>query len=62
MVAEAIGGGIAGSPALIADAAHMVADAGALAMNYAAVRAASQPANDVMSYGHHRWQGLAARV
>src|SRR6202167_1163396 len=62
MVAEAIGGWIAGSLALIADAAHMLADAGALAMSYAAVRAASQPATDVMSYGHHRWQVLAAFV
>jgi cobalt-zinc-cadmium efflux system protein len=62
MVAEAIGGWIAGSLALIADATHMLADAGALAMSYAAVRAASHPATDVMSYGHHRWQVLAAFV
>jgi cobalt-zinc-cadmium efflux system protein len=62
MIAEAIGGWIAGSLALIADAAHMLADAGALAMSYAAVRAASRPATDVMSYGHHRWQVLAAFV
>src|SRR6202158_4068082 len=62
MVAEAIGGWIAGSLALIADAAHMLADAGALAMCYAAVRAAGRPATDVMSYGHHRWQVLAAFV
>ena len=62
MVAEAIGGWVAGSLALIADAAHMLADAGALAMSYAAVRAASRPATDVMSYGHHRWQVLAAFV
>ena len=62
MVAEAIGGWLAGSLALIADAAHMLADAGALAMSYAAVRAAGHPATDVMSYGHHRWQVLAAFV
>lgn len=62
MLAEAIGGWIAGSLALMADAAHMLADAGALAMSYAAVRAASRPATDVMSYGHHRWQVLAAFV
>ncbi|HEX2790565.1 MAG TPA: cation diffusion facilitator family transporter [Steroidobacteraceae bacterium] len=62
MVAEAIGGWIAGSLALIADAAHMLADAGALAMSYAAVRAARRPATEVMSYGHHRWQVLAAFV
>ena len=62
MLAEAIGGWIAGSLALVADAAHMLADAGALAMSYGAVRAANRPATDVMSYGHHRWQVLAAFV
>jgi cobalt-zinc-cadmium efflux system protein len=62
MIAEAIGGWIAGSLALIADAAHMLADAGALAMSWAAVRAARRPASDLMSYGHHRWQVLAAFV
>jgi len=62
MLAEAIGGWIAGSLALVADAAHMLADAGALAMSYAAVRAARRPASDLMSYGHHRWQVLAAFV
>src|SRR5580692_6749125 len=62
MIAEAIGGWIAGSLALIADAAHMLADAGALAMSYAAVRAARRPASELMSYGHHRWQVLAAFV
>ena len=62
MVAEAIGGWLAGSLALIADAAHMLADAGALAMSYAAVRAARRPASELMSYGHHRWQVLAAFV
>jgi cobalt-zinc-cadmium efflux system protein len=62
MIAEAIGGWIAGSLALVADAAHMLADAGSLAMGYAAARAARRPATEVMSYGHHRWQVLAAFV
>ena len=62
MLAEAIGGWLAGSLALVADAAHMLADAGALAMSYGAVRAANRPATEVMSYGHHRWQVLAAFV
>ena len=62
VVAEAIGGWIAGSLALVADAAHMLADAGALAMAYVAVRAANRPATKIMSYGHHRWQVLAAFV
>ncbi len=62
MFAEAIGGWIAGSLALIADAAHLLADAGALAMGYAAARAARRPATEIMTYGHHRWQVLAAFV
>src|SRR5580658_2641021 len=62
MLAEAVGGWLAGSLALVADAAHMLADAGALAMSYGAVRAARRPVSQVMSYGHHRWQVLAAFV
>jgi cobalt-zinc-cadmium efflux system protein len=62
MLAEAIGGWIAGSLALLADAAHMLADAGALAMSYGAARAVHRPASVGLSYGHHRWQVLAAFV
>lgn len=62
MFAEAIGGWIAGSLALVADAAHLLADSGVLAMGYAAARAARRPATEIMSYGHHRWQVLAAFV
>jgi cobalt-zinc-cadmium efflux system protein len=57
---EAVGGLVAGSLALLADAAHMLTDAAALAMSYAAVRAALKPATGRLSYGHHRWQVLAA--
>jgi hypothetical protein len=60
MVIEAAGGWIAGSLALLADSAHMLTDSASLAMSYAAVRAASRPATAEMSYGHHRWQVLAA--
>jgi cobalt-zinc-cadmium efflux system protein len=62
MLIEAIGGLLAGSLALLADAAHMLTDAAALAMSYAAVRAALRPASGRLSYGHHRWQVLAAFV
>ena len=62
MFVEAAGGLIAGSLALLADAAHMLTDAASLAMGYAAVRAAARPATPAMSYGHHRWQVLAAFV
>jgi cobalt-zinc-cadmium efflux system protein len=57
---EAAGGLVAGSLALLADAAHMLTDAAALGMSYAAVRAALKPATGRLSYGHHRWQVLAA--
>ena len=62
MFVEGIGGWIAGSLALLADSAHMLTDCASLAMSYAAVRAASRPATVSMSYGHHRWQVLAAFV
>lgn len=62
MVAEVIGGLVAGSLALLADAAHMLTDAAALAMAFVAVRAARRPPTPQMSYGHHRWQVLAAFV
>jgi cobalt-zinc-cadmium efflux system protein len=62
MVIEAVGGWIAGSLALLADSAHMLTDCASLAMSYAAVRAASRPATAKLSYGHHRWQVLAAFV
>jgi len=62
MFAEVAGGLIAGSLALLADAAHMLTDAASLAMAFLAVRAARRPATPSMSYGHHRWQVLAAFV
>ena len=62
MIIEAVGGWIAGSLALLADSAHMLTDCASLAMSYAAVLAAARPATRTMSYGHHRWQVLAAFV
>jgi cobalt-zinc-cadmium efflux system protein len=62
MVIEAIGGIIAGSLALLADAAHMLTDTASLGLSYAAMRVALRPATTKLSYGHHRWQVLAAFV
>jgi cobalt-zinc-cadmium efflux system protein len=62
MLIEAVGGLIADSLALWADAAHMLTDAAALGMSYAAVGASLKPATSRLSYGHHRWQVLAAFV
>lgn len=62
MGVEAVGGVLAHSLALIADAGHMFADAGALALSIAALRVARRPANQRYSYGHERYQVLAAFV
>jgi cobalt-zinc-cadmium efflux system protein len=62
MLLEALGGLYAHSLALLADAAHMLTDAASLALSYAAMRASLRPATAELSYGHHRWQVLAAFV
>ena len=62
MLIEAVGGLLAHSLALLADSAHMLTDAASLALSYAAVWVAHRPATSKLSYGHHRWQVLAAFV
>jgi cobalt-zinc-cadmium efflux system protein len=62
MLIEFAGGLIAGSLALLADAAHMLTDTASLGLSYAAMRVALRPATHKLSYGHHRWQVLAAFV
>jgi cobalt-zinc-cadmium efflux system protein len=62
MLVEVGGGWISGSLALFADAGHMLADAGALAMSLFALRAAKRPPTSVFSYGHQRYEVLAAFV
>jgi cobalt-zinc-cadmium efflux system protein len=62
MVAEAVGGWLAGSLALIADAGHMLSDAAALALAWVAFRVARRPHDDKRSYGYHRFQIIAAFV
>ena len=59
---EFIGGRLAHSLALIADAAHLLTDAGALGLAFFASRIASQPSTRKMSYGFHRVEILAALV
>ena len=60
MVVEAVGGLLAGSLALLADAGHMLTDAAALAFAWLAFRLARRPADAQRSYGYHRFQVLAA--
>ncbi|HSG08832.1 MAG TPA: cation diffusion facilitator family transporter [Longimicrobiales bacterium] len=62
MVAEAVGGWISGSLALLADAGHMFTDAGALALSLFAMRMAQRPANTEKTFGYVRLEILAALV
>jgi cobalt-zinc-cadmium efflux system protein len=62
MVAEAVGGWLAGSLALLADAGHMLADAAALGMALFAARVAQRPATPERSFGLLRLEILAALV
>ena len=62
MLAEVIGGVIAGSLALIADAGHMLTDTAALALAWAAFRVGHWPRDARRTYGYHRFQVLAAFV
>ena len=62
MVAEAIGGWLSGSLALIADAGHMLSDAAALGMAWLAFRLGRRPADARRSYGYYRFEILAAFV
>src|SRR5687767_14544243 len=60
MVAEAVGGLIAGSLALLADAGHMLADTASLWFAWFAARLARRPADLERTFGFHRFQVLAA--
>jgi cobalt-zinc-cadmium efflux system protein len=60
MLAEVVGGYLANSLALLADAGHMLTDAAALALAVMAIRIARRPATAAMTYGYHRAEILAA--
>lgn len=62
LVAEAFGGWWSGSLALLADAAHMLVDAGALALAWAAAVFALRPADARRSFGYARIEVLAGFV
>ena len=59
---EAIGGYLANSIALLAEAAHMLADSASLILAIVAVRMGRRPADQRRTYGHRRYQPLAAFV
>lgn len=60
MVAEVVGGLWTGSLALLADAAHMLTDAGGLALALIAIRFAERPATPETTYGYVRAEVLSA--
>ena len=60
MGAEIVGGLLAGSLALLADAAHMATDALSLAMAWFAFRIARRPSDWRRTYGYGRFQVLVA--
>ncbi|MGB3624670.1 MAG: cation diffusion facilitator family transporter [Henriciella sp.] len=62
MIAEVVGGVVSGSLALLADAAHMLTDAGSLALAWLGFKLAERPADDRRSFGWARFKILAAFV
>jgi cobalt-zinc-cadmium efflux system protein len=60
MLAEAIGGWLSHSLALIADAGHMLSDVAALGLSLFAVWISRRPPTPARSYGYHRTEILAA--
>ena len=62
MFAEAVGGWVTGSLALLADAGHMLADVSALAHALVAAWFGARPATPNKTYGYYRLEILAAFV
>jgi len=62
LVAEAIGGVVSGSLALLADAGHMLVDASALLLAWFGARMSRRPADALRSFGYARFEVLAGFV
>lgn len=62
MIVEAVGGIISGSLALLADAGHMLTDAIALALAYAAFRFGRKSADSRRTFGYLRFEVLAGFI
>lgn len=60
MVVEAVGGWVAGSLALLADAGHMLTDVGALGLSLLTAWIAQRPPDHSKTYGYLRWEIIAA--
>jgi cobalt-zinc-cadmium efflux system protein len=62
MAVEVVAGILAGSLALLSDAAHMLTDAAAIGLSLVAARLAARPAKGVMTYGLGRAEILSAQA
>lgn len=62
MAVEVVAGIVAGSLALISDAAHMLTDAAAIALALVAMRLAARPARGSYTYGLKRAEILSAQI
>jgi len=62
LVAEAVGGILTGSLALLADAGHVLSDAGSIVLALIAARLATLPAAGRRTFGYQRSEVLAALV
>lgn len=62
LVAEVVGGVLSNSLALLADAGHVLTDAGALALSLFVVWFSRQPVTAEKTYGYLRWEILAALI
>jgi cobalt-zinc-cadmium efflux system protein len=62
LLAEGIGGWLSNSLALLADAGHVLTDAGALGLSLFVAWLARQPGSPAKTYGYLRWEILAALI
>jgi cobalt-zinc-cadmium efflux system protein len=62
LLAEAVGGVVTGSLALLADAGHLLSDVGSIVLALIAARLASLPATGQRTFGYQRSEVLAALV
>jgi cobalt-zinc-cadmium efflux system protein len=62
LLAEAVGGFLTGSLAVLADAGHLLSDVGSIVLALIAARLASMPAGGQRTFGYQRSEVLAALV
>lgn len=60
LIVEAVGGWVSNSLALLADAGHVLTDAGALGLSLFVAWLSRQPSSAAKTYGYLRWEILAA--